>query len=193
MPSKAKCSIFRTENFDFPANRGGDITDHSPDKPGVLPKQLKRRQHALVDEAEIGAARRDVHRRQGVQQAVIPLGRLPLEKAYALRVLAYRLHDVVAFPPILNQLGNHFRRVLQVAVHHDDSVASGVVHAAGNGQLMTKITGQQKRTHVLVLLRQPAEQQRRRIPGSVVDKYNFIFHVQILNCLCRFCIKLLNV
>ena len=83
--------------------------------------------------------------------------------------------------------------MLQVTIHGDDGVAKGMIHAAGNGQLMAEVTGQDKSPHVLILLGQAAEDEGRCIFRTVVDKDDFIIHIE---CRCgfrRLFIEFLNV
>ena len=170
-----------------------DVPDEAADETVVFAELLECFQDPLIDEAEVGPAWCDVDRGYGIQYTIIPFRRHALEEARIVRRFPYGLDDVVAFAPFLDQFGNHRRRMLQVTIHGDDGVAKGMIHAAGNGQLMAEVTGQDKSPHVLILLGQAAEDEGRCIFRTVVDKDDFIIHIE---CRCgfrRLFIEFLNV
>ena len=57
--------------------------------------------------------------------------------AFAFR--ADGMHDFVAFVPFFNEVGNYFGWILEVSVDNDGGIALAVVHACGDGTLVTEI------------------------------------------------------
>ena len=49
------------------------------------------------------------------------------------------MHDFVAFVPFFDEVGNDFGWVLEVGVDDDGGIALAVVHACGDGALVTEI------------------------------------------------------
>ena len=121
-----------------------DIADHAADEAVVFAELLECFQYPFVDEAEIGSARCDVDRRYSIQYTVIPFRCHPFEETRIVCRFTYRLDDIVAFAPFPDHFRNHRWRMLQITIHGDHGVANCMIHAAGNGQLMTEITSQDK-------------------------------------------------
>src|SRR5499426_3039571 len=120
---------------------------------GVLFRQLGA--HHLGDaprhQPEIGSPDRQIDDTKLDEQLVEPLRRQSLERAGLGAVHAHRLHDFGALLPQLNQAHDQLRRMLQIAVQHDDCVSAAVVKPGNKRGLMTKTSGHNEDFHPRVV------------------------------------------
>ena len=71
--------------------------------------------------------------------------------------------------------------MLHIAVHGDDSVAAGEVHAAGNGYLVPKVACKGKRPYMRVFFRKTADKFIGAVMRAVVHINQFIGHTRFFH------------
>ena len=82
------------------------------------------------------------------------------------------MDDVGAILEFRQQLRNQRRRMLQVAVHHDDRICVGVVHAGQQRHLMPKPRGERQHLKRRVAGGNPLEDGQRRVLAAIDDKHD---------------------
>ena len=123
-----------------------------------------------VEQKEIGAARLDAHVANGVEQPVEQPRRQPLAHGYITGIVTLRHHDLGAIAPVLDQCRHRFRRMLEVAVHHDRGRALGVTQAGAQRGLVSKIAAESDVAHIRMASRQRADLGQRAVGRTVIDK-----------------------
>lgn len=116
----------------------------------VLAHAPKGQDGAAVDEAKVAGVERQRHLRQGVDEAIECARRPKLEGGFAVAGGADPVDNLVAFAPLCDHLGDHFRRILQVGVDQHDGVAIGVIEASGDGDLVAEVARQKNDPNMFV-------------------------------------------
>ncbi len=91
-------------------------------------------------EPEISHIEWDLDLGERVEHAVESRGRHQLERPLAVPAIADAVDHVIALPPFLDHLRDHFRRILKVRIDHDDAIPARVIHACCDRRLMTEIS-----------------------------------------------------
>ena len=95
-------------------------------------------------------------------------------------MLAPSAGDVEAFVDLLQQRGDVFRGMLQIAIHGDDDVAFGFVKAGRERRCLAEIAAQANHLEVPIGLHQIGEQLKASVGRRVVDEKNFVRALQLL-------------
>ena len=80
--------------------------------------------------------------------------------------------------------------MLHVAVHRDDGVSDGKVHAAGDGDLVAEIARKGQRPHMRVAGGQLVDQLVRAILRAIIDVDDLVVHIQCLHDFCHFVMEI---
>ena len=147
-------------------------TAESSHEPATFREAIERIDDAAVHQAEIAAVHGDLQVADHSEQAIErPVGD-PFEKSLP-STSTDRVNDVVAASPESNQVRNQFGRVLQVAVHHDDGLAPGVLEPRRDRRLVAEIPAEVDRDHPLVLGAQAVDHVGSRVSTPIVNEQDF--------------------
>jgi len=131
-----------------------------------------QRVHSLaIQQPKITGIQGNVHARDFVDQAIKQLRCPQLEFGLALALGAHRVHHLVALFPLGHHVQDDAGRVLQVSVDDDHSLALSVIRTCGNGDLMSKISGEVDDVHPRILLVQVQHDFVGSIPTAIVDQH----------------------
>ena len=131
--------------------------------------------HAAVQEAEVRGPGGNGDVAGGVDQFVERRRGPPLEPAGVARVVfADGVHDAVSLKPRGKHLGDQFRRMLQVGVHHDHRVAPGELQARADGALVAEVPRQADDLDPRVLAGELAKDGHRIVLAAVVDEEDLV-------------------
>src|ERR671919_2684301 len=108
--------------------------------------RLAHRAHGVerspVDESEVSGSDPDVDVGQPPEETVEGFRRPVLGATLAVALLHHRVDDLVPFAPPGEELRDHFRRMLEVAVHGDNGIAAGEVEPRRERDLVAEAAGQ---------------------------------------------------
>ena len=93
----------------------------------------------------------------------------PLEDAL-LPAASNRIDDVVPAAPEPKQLGDQLRRVLQVAVHHEDGLTTGVFQPRRDRGLVAEIPAQVDHDDSFILCVQAVDHAGRRVATAIINE-----------------------
>ena len=102
----------------------------------------KRIHHAAVHQAEIAGVQWDFGVGKLADEAVEIFRGPELEGGFAFALGAHAVDHVVAVHPLIDEIENHFGRILEIGVNDRDGVTGGVLDAGGDGHLMAEIAGE---------------------------------------------------
>ena len=138
-------------------------------EPTTLREPVERVDDPAIHQAEIAAIERDVEVADQAQDSVERKVSQPLEEAL-FAAPADGVHDVVAIPPQPEKLRQQFRGVLQIAVHHDDGLSSGMLEPRRDRGLVAEIPTQVEYDDSLIIRVQAVKDVRGGIATAVVDE-----------------------
>ena len=79
--------------------------------------------------------------------------------------------------------------MLHITVHGDDCIAAGKVHTAGDGRLVSEISGKGDSPHVGIFFSQFTDELIRPVFRAVIDINQFIVHTGRFHDFCNFLMK----
>ncbi len=126
-----------------------------------------------IHQAEIARIERDFDIRDAVNQAIKDRRSELLEPGFALSFSAHSVDDLVTFFPLFRQFQDDFRRILQVSINDDDGIATRIVPAGRDGNLMPKIARKDDRADMPVGFSQFADFFCGAVCGTIVHEYKF--------------------
>ena len=97
----------------------------------------------------------------------------PLPEAL-LALPADGVDDFEAGLPLGDEVGEHFRRVLEVGVHDDDRLAAGVVHPRRHRPFLAEVPGQPDQLDAVVVALQLQHGLGRTVAAAVVDEEDLV-------------------
>ena len=97
-----------------------------------------------------------------------------MQRAFPTAVGLDALDDLRAVLPEAVHLHQLFRRVLQIAVHHGDAVASRLPESGKDRGLLAEIPGKPRAAHVAAALRLGADALPCSVLRPVVYKYQLV-------------------
>ena len=101
----------------------------------------ERIRHLAVNQSKISRIFRNIDDTQGIERAIEEFGCPQLEQTLLFAMFAHSVNHMVSLLPGRHHVGDHFGRVLQIAVNQDHSLAARVFDTRRNGHLMSKIAG----------------------------------------------------
>ena len=180
------CRRFKFDGGLLEAKAAHDAADEA----GMFAEAKESVQGLPIHETEIRAA--GDHRGIGnrIDHRVVSGGGDLLHRPRVLGGGTDGLHDVIAFLPLLNEHGDQCRRMLHVAVHGDHRVAHRKVHAAGDGDLVAKVSGKCQRPHMGITLGQLVDQFIGPVLGAIIHVNDLILHRHVLHDLRHFVVEI---
>jgi hypothetical protein len=106
------------------------------------------------------------------EQAIEARGGRPLERRLTLAVLAHRVDNIAAFPPLRDEVDDDLGRVLEIGVHHDHRLTGGEVQSRRDGHLVTEVAGEPDRPEPWILAAGRGDQLVAPIAAPVVDEHH---------------------
>ncbi len=126
-----------------------------------------------VKQAEVPGIQRDFDVRDFIDQTVEHRRGFLLEPAFAVTFFPNRVNDFVALFPFLNQLQDHFRRVLQVRVDNDSGIAERVIQTGRHGNLVAEVPREIDAAHTRIFFRKPVHDFCGLVRRTVIDEDEF--------------------
>lgn len=125
--------------------------------------------HLFVDQLEVAGVLQ-VKAGQGGKDPVKEPGELFMQGGFLAAAFFQPLHDLIALLPELIHFGDLLRRVLQVAVHHDKTIAAPPGKPGQDRGLLAEITAEFDALYPGILFRRLFDGGKGLIPGTVADK-----------------------
>ncbi len=148
-----------------------DPDGHPAQEAVALAHRQQRVERAAVEQPEVARVVLELDLGELVEQPVEPAGGAELEARLAGALLADRVDDVTARPPVVEHRLDQLRRVLEVGVEHHHGVAGGVVETGGERGLVAEVPRQGDDAHPRVAVGQLLQRVRRAVRGAVVDQH----------------------
>jgi len=117
-----------------------DPTHEAADETVRLARAFERIDDAPAHQPEIARIDGDRHVGETARDAIEQARRHHFEGAFTAARAARRIDDVVARAPLLDERGDEFGRVLQIAVHQDDRIAKRRIQSRRRGELMAEVS-----------------------------------------------------
>ena len=107
---------------------------------------------AAAHETEVAGVRRDLDLGDAGDDPVAERRDDALGQRLALARPALRIDDVVALAPAADELRDQLRRILEVAVDHDDGVAGGGLEPGERGHRLAEASREAQHLHARIAL-----------------------------------------
>jgi hypothetical protein len=143
------------------------------DEPIALGHRGEQIDNPAVHDAEIAGVQRDVNIRDALDQAIKASVRGTVQEPF-LAMLANRKDHVVSLLPLRNKLRHDLRRVLEIAVHHDNGSTGCVVEPGRNRDLVTEVSRQFDDCQARISGRQFMQALRRPVTAAIVDENQLV-------------------
>jgi len=151
--------------------RETQIGDEHAEDAVALGQGVEPADHPGRDQPEVADVLGNMHlARQAVDGLVEAPGCPALEKRVVPSRGTPRVDDVEAALPLRQQIGDEFRRVLQVGVHDDDGIAVGAPEPGGQGGLVAEVARQIDDRDARVALACGQQQRQGTVARTVVDR-----------------------
>ena len=137
-------------------------------------RRFKRVGDAAVEQAEVADVGGHVDRGDALQHPIEDLDQEEAERALAGPLGAHRRHDVEAFAPLGDQLGDDLGRILQVGVDHHHGAAAGVLDAGRDGRLVAEVAAEAQDADARVAVGGGEQDRRRLVDRAVVDEDDLV-------------------
>ena len=136
--------------------------------------ELQHRVHdAAVDQREVAGVARDREVREAVEGPVEgAVGALHEPRRLARDAPA--VDDVVALPPLLDELLDQLGRILEIAVEQHERVLRRELHAAAEGRLRAEVARVRDAEHAAVALADRADDLLAVVGARVVDEDDLV-------------------
>ncbi len=156
----------------------GDLLETDPTaqpthKAALFAQPAHRQNHSAVHQAEVTGVERDVHIGDIADQAVEGRRRPQLEFCLTLALGAHCIGDIVPFAPLFDHAQQHLGRILQIGVHHDHSIAIGIVKTGRNCDLMAEVTAEVEHLDAIIAHIQFRQHVDAAVRTAVVDEDHF--------------------
>ena len=116
-----------------------DPGEQSFHKTGTLRQTLQGIHCRTRQQTEIARVTRDGYLRHIFQHAVESSGGDAFQPAFTLACAPRGVNHVVTLTPFRNQIGNEFRRILQICIYRDDGLAARMIYACGKRNFFAKV------------------------------------------------------
>jgi len=116
-----------------------DPTHEAANEAVRLARAFERIDDAPAHQTEVTGVDRDRNVRQAARDPIEEARGKKFEHALAASRPPRRIHDVVARPPTLDELGDEFGGILEIAVHQHDGIADRDVESRGCGELVAEV------------------------------------------------------
>ena len=175
--ARMPCGGFKFDAGGFKSEAAYDAANEA----AVFTETEEDVQRFPVHEAEIGTSGKDGGSGKSVDDGVVARRS---DFLYGPRVFggsAHGLDDVVSFFPFSDKCGDKSGGVLHIAVHGDDGIAAGKIHAAGDGDLVAKVPREGKCPYMGIFFRKAADEFIGIVVRAVVYINQFIVYAGVFH------------
>ena len=142
--------------------------------PPQVPVRLAHSAHHIRDppphQAEVSGIHGELHVREAMHDPVEGVGGPEFHAALPGAPAADGVHHLVALAPKRDHLEHHLRRILQIAIDQDDSVALNEVEPRRDRELVAEVPGQKEELDPLVASAQLAHHLAAAVGAAVVHE-----------------------
>src|SRR5262245_7676587 len=103
-----------------------------------------------------------------------PLGRMAFEKAVTVTRQAACGDNVISVLEQREHMRQHFRRILQIRIHHSNSVSRSEIESSGDRGLMPEITAEENRLDAVILVCSFFQLLRRPVHTTVINENKLV-------------------